>query len=407
MAERRITLGELLQGIELATGEKHRLILSVHDRIEVLDAFFNHDSALLLPDAPAPNPKDCGLAEDVPFANTELWQALQDSHPAFAECARQPFDPAQAGLEDRRSGASVLLAALRFAAAHPNRRLVVAGHTDTLGKPAHNEELSRRRAASVLALLEGDREAFVEAVESHRSGKDDVAFLRYAARTRGWPCDVPPKEEPSVADIRSLQWSYNEEFGDIGRTRLVVDGVVGPKTLGAYFDIMEDDIVKLAGGVGALEALRKKLQYADPKKKVLACGERYPIDQATKDEFDSQTNRRVELLFFDPFDLPDMKSADAADRIYQHGLHPLRTADVDESSTDSPPSDDVGREPDFGLVPVERGEGEPAPPELDVTTAPLDVEADPNDSWAFLAALDEPPTTVVNIRCPSARAGAA
>ena len=43
----------------------------------------------------------------------------------------------------------VMFGALEMIKAHPNKRVLVAGHTDSVGNPAHNQKLSEARAASV------------------------------------------------------------------------------------------------------------------------------------------------------------------------------------------------------------------------------------------------------------------
>lgn len=52
------------------------------------------------------------------------------------------------------------------AKANPNARITVAGHADTSGKTAYNQELSQRRAATVKAALmrEGVNEAAISVV---------------------------------------------------------------------------------------------------------------------------------------------------------------------------------------------------------------------------------------------------
>jgi len=62
-------------------------------------------------------------------------------------------------------------------------------------------------------------------------------------------------------------------------------------------------LAKLRGGVTFLEGA----------KRTIGCGESHPIEAKGKDGFRSATNRRVELLFFDPEDkLPKLDCHPAA-----------------------------------------------------------------------------------------------
>jgi hypothetical protein len=407
MGEKKVTMGELVAGVKLTPGESYTLKVAIHDRAEIEDAFFHHDSAVFLPDAPEPEAPAAGAATDTPFGNSEFWKALQASHPAFCEDVQEPYDPeSDGGAGARKEGVPMLVEILRYVDAHPNRRLLLAGHTDTVGDAAYNEKLSGLRAASVVALLEGDRDGFIQAVKNNHSAKDDAVMLRYAARTRGWACDVPEGKAPTIEmidQIKGFQRQYNQDFGG----KLAVDGDVGPKTLGAYFDVFEDDLATQAGGPSALASLRKKIAYADAKHKTLACGERYPIEGAGSDNFQSQTNRRVEVLLFDPADLPDLSAADAADRIYKKKLHLMRPL----SLTGGPLGERVAKDQqrDFKVAEADAppaGVGEPA--ETLTTEMALRPDArDPDDAWSFLEPLDESRTAVAKAGDPGPGNGTA
>jgi hypothetical protein len=404
MGEKTVTMAELVAGVKLTAGDSYTLKVAIHDRAEIEDAFFHHDSAVFLPDAPEPETPPAGEATDTPFGNSDFWKALQASHPAFCEDVQEPYDPeSDGGSDGRRDGIPVLLEVLHFADAHAKRRLLVAGHTDTVGDAAYNEKLSGFRASSVVALLEGDRDGFVQAVKNNHSAKDDDVMLRYVARTRGWPCDVPDGEARTADQIKSFQNQYNDELGDAGHAKLSVDGDVGPKTLGGYFDVMEDDLATQAGGDDALASLRKKLAYVDAGHKTLACGERYPIEGAGSDNFQSQTNRRVEVLFFDQTDLPDLTATDAADRIYKKKLHLMRPLSLEGGAVAARTA--KSQQDDFEIAQADAppdGVGEPA--EELATEMALHSEArDPDDAWAFLEPLDESRTAVAEAGGPGPR----
>ena len=390
MSERKVTLAQLAAGVELAAGEEHKLTVVVHDRAEIEDAFFHHDSTFFLPDAPEPAEPSDSSATDTPFANTALWDSLTSAHPKFTNDVKQPYDPDGEGAPSRwRDGVPMILAVLKYAESRPNRKLLITGHTDTVGDAAYNEKLSGLRAASVAALVEGDRAAFVEAVKDKHGDKDNTVMLRYVARTRGWPCDVPEGQSAGYQQISAFQQKYNDVFGAAGKEKLSVDGAVGPKTLGGYFDVMEDDLALQAGGASALASLRGKVKFVDPDHKTLACGERFPIDEEGIDEFASQTNRRVEVLGFDPSDLPDLSTPDAAERIYAKDLHFLRPMSL-QGGTLAARSGQEG-ERSFKIDPAQAppaGVGEPEE-ELATEMTLRDDATDAEDAWAFLEPLDE------------------
>src|SRR5262249_27065750 len=153
-----------------ADGEATRSTLNVNSppaRIEVEDAFFNHNSAVMMPDTTVGRRP----AATVPFqaGDLEFLARLRHFHPAVhhAFTVDPPDPPAKAGDKDRVRGLGVLAATYRFLALNPNFKLLLAGHCDTTGEDDYNFMLSERRAKNVLFLLQGDRRAWVKSALEH------------------------------------------------------------------------------------------------------------------------------------------------------------------------------------------------------------------------------------------------
>jgi len=93
---------------------------------------------------------------------------------------------------------------------------------------------------------------------------------------------------------------------------LSVDGDVGELTWGAIFDCYELALrLELGEDAGGVAGLRSKLKFVDSDRKALGFGERFPVEELGVDQFRSQLNRRVELLFFDPGEEPNLADAEA------------------------------------------------------------------------------------------------
>ncbi len=192
--------------------------------------------------------------------------------------------------------------------------LLVAGHTDTSGSEGYNLRLSEHRAACVHAAIVGDRAAFAEAAHgphltpAKRSVlyPDQQQVLRWVAAELGWPCD-PAQHETLSHAVLSFQQSYNRE-GKAGNTTaadLQLTAVFDRPTWGALFDCYE---LALRGELGldapGLAALRARVTPAVPDHPRVGCGEHHPIEALGRDDYRSQTNRRVEALLFDPGEAP-------------------------------------------------------------------------------------------------------
>jgi outer membrane protein OmpA-like peptidoglycan-associated protein len=247
--------------------------------VELADAHFRTDSAVLLPEGENPDDKA--------------------GHEAL-------------------SSVGLIATALRFNEEHAGRTTIVAGHTDSSAGDDVNDELSRQRAKLTLALLEGDRDSFKTLANKRHKGADINQIMSWVAQAFEdlvFDCD-PGKITDSVSDVtvRKFQRAFNTNKTALGSSAadLVVDGAVGEKTWGAFFDCYEFALQQELGEDAAgVAALRAKLKFTDPDRKSLGFGERFPIDELGVDNFRSQTNRRVEILFFEPGEEPDLIQAES------------------------------------------------------------------------------------------------
>lgn len=253
--------------------------------VELGDAHFRTDSAVVLPEGEAPNAKG--------------------KHQALASVG-------------------LIAQALRFNEEHPGRSLVVAGHTDTAAGDDLNDELSRLRARVALAVLVGDRDTF-RVLANQRHKPADVnqilswvaqAFDVLATPARPNPFNCAPQvisNEVDSVKVRAFQSDFNRNKLAMGSPAgdLEVDGSVGELTWGAFFDCYEFALLQELGESAAeLSALRGKLTFVDDERRALGFGERFPIEELGVDEFRSQTNRRVEIIFFESGEEPDLAAAE-------------------------------------------------------------------------------------------------
>lgn len=199
--------------------------------------------------------------------------------------------------------------------AYKGKRLLVTGHTDSSGDEQKvNLPLSRRRCENIIHLLEKDgRSAWAaSAADSYRRlvarsakkaelDKDliEQRFPAAAAKVGDWTSD---------AGWRVVFDAYEAELvrrGDVFEfTAADIQAVNALKTEPEKKKARRDLLTAFeAKKRAALDALRDGLQWVDPARKYVPCGERYLKVKTDADE-KKELNRRDEFLWFPSDRLP-------------------------------------------------------------------------------------------------------
>src|SRR5690606_38920160 len=124
-----------------------------------------------------------------------------------------------------------------------------------------------------------------------------------------------------VEPLKAFQRAYNANKAALGATAadLAVDGAIGPKTWGAIFDCYQFNMAQELGEVDdeadetnpaklleGLDRLRGMVMFLPLNEEWIGFGEAHPADGNRKDGAASQQNRRVEILFFESGQEPDV-----------------------------------------------------------------------------------------------------
>jgi outer membrane protein OmpA-like peptidoglycan-associated protein/peptidoglycan hydrolase-like protein with peptidoglycan-binding domain len=235
-----------------------------------------------------------------------------------------------------------LAIALRFNEEHPGQKLLVAGHTDSVGSDASNDKLSTQRAQAVHAVLTNDRDAFVNIADATHKVSDWKQILRWASVDLAVlfplrasddpgppPAPVPAQFsfaacDPGVIDdnattgtepVKAFQRAFNANKSTLASKAddLKIDGTFGKKSWGAVFDCYQYNIARELGeDPDGVKALRDLLVFLPTKKPFVGFGEHHPADGNTADSSESQPNRRVEVLFFAKGQEPNVDLIDEA-----------------------------------------------------------------------------------------------
>jgi hypothetical protein len=226
------------------------------------------------------------------------------------------------------TGIDVLVAALRHATDHPDRTILVTGHTDSTGSKGANFDLSKRRAESVRMMMKGMHvvEAWAELSAKNGVAEDAWEYLRWSAERLGYDCWPSPADAPNPAqDAKALlafRRRYNQDVADFAAiapkdnpyhpafTRpLNLRGPLIQDDWRAFFEMVQKYLVRqLRMPMRELLELQANLNFGSEG---LGCGESHPFDTDERerrrltlyedqDLGESSRDRRVEVLFLDP-----------------------------------------------------------------------------------------------------------
>lgn len=292
MATHQITIADFLSGkglpFLLQTGESHVIVVRrkrAH-MIEFSDALFRFNSAVVLPAETSPSSD--GIA---------------------------------------RAGLDMVAACLFFAQNNPAKSILVAGHTDTVGSSEANVRLSGLRAQAVHGLLMESRDGFAEACfgphltqeqrypnggDGSKAGtlySDYADVLNWLASSFGWNCECGyPNQPPWIYDATlRFQKAYNtsQVKADAMQSDVKPTGMFDQPTWAAVFDCYQAKLAEiLCLSPAELSSLRGQLTLLGSVTPYASCAEYKPLDHMGVDNFRSQTNRRVEVLFFDSGEEP-------------------------------------------------------------------------------------------------------
>lgn len=276
----------------LISGQKNKLTVNSSSEVTVIemeDINFHFDSAVLLPDygPTAPQP---GTEEQNRITGLGVLFAC------FKQCEKTDF----------------------------KQRILIAGHTDKKGTDQYNLTLSQKRAENVFFMFTDKRSSWVDSSNEKHQDEDIQQILKWISFNFQFDCDpgdITNKMNPETEQaILNFQKRYNVDFVTLNIhqnrfnhifTKIDEDGKVGKQTWGAFFDMYTLELLIVMGitedglndEIAKLQFVEKSPPHPAP---VIGCGENHPASEA-KTEDENPVDRRVELLFFDDGEEPELK----------------------------------------------------------------------------------------------------
>lgn len=276
----------------LLTGKKHSIRVKrnyEYNVIEMEDVNFHFDSAVLLPD----------YGSDAP-------------EPGTVE-------------QNRITGLAVIYACYKQSEKEKfQQKILVTGHTDKKGSEQYNIKLSFQRAENIFFMLTGERSKWVESSNNKNQIEDTQQILKWISFNFQYDCDPGEKTNkmnPETSEaLLKFQKRYNEDFvvkekhkDKFTRSFIQIDedGKIGKQTWGAFFDMYILELLIIMGikEEGLIE-IQSQLDFvkkgSGSPAPVVGCGESFPKSGSTSEEA-NDIDRRVEILFFDEVEQPELK----------------------------------------------------------------------------------------------------
>lgn len=221
-----------------------------------------------------------------------------------------------------------VVTALAFAHYEKEKELVVFGHTDRSDDNDYNFDLSELRALTFKAILANDTERWLKSVEEKSKVEDYQRILKTFTNVHGWNCDpgnVDDVNGPKTkTGVENFQRDYNQKFKDDidkgKKEKLNDDGIIGPKTWTAIFHVYQYYLeIALAGEIG--KHTIPPLIWGYKSEGIFPCGECLP--KTSNFAYYSQTDRRIELIFYDKGEISGNLTAPGANNTYDHEHCPI------------------------------------------------------------------------------------
>jgi hypothetical protein len=120
-----VTVKKMDEGVTLGSGTAHNIVIEPRtiSVLQIEDVLFNLNSAILLPSNPADRTSIKQISNN---SGLQLTQEIQTS-------------------QNLITGIGVIYSVYKFLEAHPEKEIIVAGHTDTSGEIKYNFQLSELR----------------------------------------------------------------------------------------------------------------------------------------------------------------------------------------------------------------------------------------------------------------------
>ncbi|HOP07526.1 MAG TPA: hypothetical protein PLF13_09565 [candidate division Zixibacteria bacterium] len=241
-------------------------------------------------------------------------------------CVMMPKIPIEADDDEDEgqqcfAGIDSIALVLRQLVFSPERKLLITGHTDSQGAVDYNFVLSQRRAKNIRALLKDDREDYGRVCYAAHKVIDCKQILKYFHQSRRWPCNPGDVNNTWNRDTEQATESfiryYNTEFADRNdieplNSRIMTDirrddRHRWPRGLWeAVFDLYQDDLKRTLGVDDVdLELMRPSdEQFISELHEYVGCAFSFPRSDDYDEEYRSETDRRVEVIFFRTSEAP-------------------------------------------------------------------------------------------------------
>jgi hypothetical protein len=196
----------------------------------------------------------------------------------------------------------------------PSKRMIIAGHTDTSGTDEFNFKLSDERAKNILYLLIGEKTEWAKLSYGRHKVEDYQQIMKYFEKKLSCKCDPGDIDDKWGDNTRAATKNF---FNKVlpGKSVSMLAKVENDQkkrwpveAWEAVYDLYSKEMADvLEVSESELNTRRTtEIKFVDDKKQFVGCGESFPIESKEKNNYRSQKNRRVEILFFDKDETPEI-----------------------------------------------------------------------------------------------------
>lgn len=272
------------------------IIPATCSRIELKDLLFHSNSSMILPDAPGIESEE---QESVSAGNFEKLEVLKKYHPdsfeRFKNLVPEDIEKSSIGSYDTFN---IICSLFNLVNKKKITSVLIAGHSDSDDSDYDSFQISNLRCQNVCYLLQNKKDEWVQNTFEHSKVEDCQHILKFFSEKMSWNCDPGEINNNNNSETKEAVKAFKEAFS-ANYSGIQINDSIDEELWGAVFVLYQQQI-QLYLNCNEIEVNQNVIDRLE----IIVCGDKFPIEDDKKEDYSSESNKRIEILLFEEGDEP-------------------------------------------------------------------------------------------------------